>query len=213
MQNKNILIGSVVILLSLSIGAFAGMTIADRSLSSNGSLTGENTYASGWKAAMNTLKDSGVSPMPAGMEVKNLSATVTSVSGNTLSIKVSTPGLIDTPDLATRTVTLGSGTKILRLIPRDPTQLQREMDDFAAKMTQPGEVSVEDAQAIPMPYDTQEISVSDLKPGQALLIQAQEDIRDRQAFVATEIRVQPSAVEAAQVPEGENASAVSAPSN
>lgn len=185
------------IILSLGIGIFAGTKITKKTAVPQGAATNaDNTYQAGWDAAMQTLKDSGALPqMLEATEVKNIDGKIESISGNDVTIKVSTPGLISTPTLLTRTVTIDPNTKIIQLVQRDQAEIQKEFEIFNEKMQQQQTQSVTDPKDMPYPpqmQDKKDVSLGDLKVGQTIMVQAAEDIKDKKQFAATEIQIQQS---------------------
>jgi|SRR5665647_1344116 len=196
MQQKSIIIALIVLtgIIFSGAGFFAGTKMSKKSLPQGALTNAENTYQSGWDAAMKTLNESGAIPQaPQGTEVKNISGTVQSVSGNDIVIKVTTPGLISTPALSTRTVTVDANTKIVQLVQKDPVQLQKEMDAYNEKMKKQQTEPTSDPNSMPYPVEMQDkkdASVGDIKVGQLIAVQTAEDIKDKQQFMATEIQIQ-----------------------
>lgn len=203
MQQRILLI--LAIILSLGIGIFAGTKISKKAVPQGAATSADNTYQSGWDAAMKTLKDSGSLPqLPEGTEVKNITGTIEAVSGNAITLKVTMPGLISTPALATRTVTIDGSTKILQLVQRDQAQIQKEFEVFNEKMKAQQSNPSSNPQDPPYPpqmQDKKDASVGDLKIGQIITIQAAEDIKNKQQFVATEIQIQQVATTPGNLPQ------------
>ncbi|MEI7890803.1 MAG: hypothetical protein WCI36_02440 [bacterium] len=192
MNQKPLLIIAGILMLILSTGV--GFVIGNKT-SKNGNVAGgENTYQAGWDGAMKTLKDSGSVPtMPEGIEIKNINGTIESINGNEIKIKVSTPGLINTPALTIRAVTIDGNTKIVQLAQRDQAQIQKEMEAFNEKMKNKQADAAIDPRDFPTPPQMQEekpATIADLKVGQMIMITTGEDIKTKQAFVALEIKFQ-----------------------
>lgn len=180
------------------LSAGVGFVIGNKTSKNGGALGGENTYQAGWDGAMKTLKDSGSVPtMPEGIEVKNINGTIEAVNGNNITVKVSTPGLISTPALTSRVVTVDGSTKILQLVQRDQVQIQKEMEAFTEKMKNRQSDTTMDINDLPTPpkmQDEKDATIADLKVGQMVMISTSEDIKTKQTFVALEIKFQQSNV-------------------
>lgn len=181
------------IILSFGVGIFIGVKIKK----TNAPAGTNNTYQAGWDGAMKALGESGGVPIfPEGIEIKSLNGAVSAASGNAITVKVSTPGLIGTPELVTRTVTVSNNTKIVRLVQKDPAQFQKEMQEFQDKIKQQQGQPLSGPQDLPTPpefQDKKDANIGDIKVGQMIMVQSGEDIKNKQQFVATEIQIQTGA--------------------
>jgi hypothetical protein len=186
MRQSIIIIAAIVI--SLGAGVFVGMKIKKTSVP----VAGGDSYKSGWEAAMQTVKESGIIPQPPdGMGMKNITGIVQTISGNTLTLKITMPGLIDAPELITRTVTIDANTKIFQLVQKDPAQVQKEMAVFEEKFKE--QQANKTSEVLPMVdiQDKKEVTVSSIKAGQIVMIRVEDDIKNKQQFTASEIQIQP----------------------
>lgn len=163
----------------------------------------ENTFQAGWDAAKARLKQSSYGiAIPDGMEIKNVSGTIQKIAGNKLTVKIinSLDPLSD-PDLDTRIITVDANTKISLAVQKDPVQWQKEMQDFQDKIQQQP-TQTDPAQAPtpilpPIPFDTKDIKVADLKENQQVSVTANEDIKDKKEFTAVQIDAQEIGIQSA----------------
>lgn len=109
-----------------------------------------------------------------------------------------------------RMVTVDGNTRIVRLVQKDPAQFQRESAAFQETLSRAGGVAPAPVLATPLPpsgpavppspFHEEAIGRDDLRMGSQVTIAAAENIRDRQAFTATEIRLQELPAAPAPVP-------------
>lgn len=188
MQQK--LITIFLIIVSLCAGIFIGTKIAYTTAPEK---SVDSTYSAGWAAAIKALYGNEIAPpLPGGMELKNFTGTIQSISGNTLTVKVNSPLLMSTPELVTRTVLVNSNTKISQLSLRDPLQVQKEFDAFNEKIKKQANLPPTNPGDMPIPPQTQEskaATITDFKESQIIEINAAEDIQNKQEFTATEIQI------------------------
>ena len=203
MQQRIMLI--IASFLFLGIGIFAGIKISKKILPKGAPVGAENTYQSGWEMAMKTLDDSGVpTSLLEAKDVRNILGIVQVVSGKTITLKVITPGLMNKPELLTRTVNIESSTKIITLVNKDATKLKEERDSYAEKMKQrvnAKDLYSEDQSLAVSLQENKHATVNDLKVGQMISVQAVSNIRDAQKFVATEIQIQQYLQESVKIPQ------------
>jgi hypothetical protein len=216
MQQRTLLILSAVlaVIFSISIGIFAGFMISKNNAPKNVSST-DNKFQEGWNAAMKALNDSGVvTEAPQGMEIKSVDGIVQSVSGNTINLKVTTPGMMSSKELIVRAVNVDSNTKIMQLVQKDKDQFQKEMDTFNEKMKAYQVQSTSEIKDLPYPPQMQDkkiISIGDIKIGQRISVYSSSDITNNPKFTATEIKVQQASLEfkdLPQLPSAENFTSV-----
>ena len=184
MRSRNITIAAVVI--ALIVGIFIGTKIKKTGAPAGA----DNTYQAGWEAAMKNA-GAGLPMVPDNIPIKQLSGTIKSISGSSVTVSVVTPGLSATPELATRTITINGSTKIEQLVQRDPADVQKDMQAFEAQVK--AQASSTTPQALPTPpqiKSKQDAQLSDLKVGQSINVMASDDIKNAQQFVATEIDIQ-----------------------
>jgi len=183
----------IAIIIALGIGVFVGTKIKKTSAPA----VVNNTYQTGWEDAMQTLKKTGALPQaPEGMEIRNINGVVQAISGNNITLEVTSPELVGNKDLLTRTVVIDANTKITKLIQKEPGQLQKEMEAFNEKNKEQSADPVEKPNELPYPVQMQEeqvVSISDVKVGQSIVVQSAEDVKDKQQFGATEIQIRDDA--------------------
>jgi len=187
------IIAIVAAIIFFVIGIFVGTKINKVALPQGAASDAQNTYQSGWIAAMKSLEASGAVPaIPEGISVKQLSGTIKSISGSTVTLSISTPGLAATPELATRTVTIDGNTKIEQWVQRDPADIQKDLEAFNAQLatlknspSTPGNIPTP-----PQTQNKQDANISDLKVGQSISVTSADDVKSAQQFTATEIDIQ-----------------------
>ena len=190
MQQKSLLILIISLIIALGLGVFIGSSMTKKLPQGTDKKT-ENTYQSGWDAAMNTMKESGAIPtLPDDVEIKSLSGTIQSISGNSITVKVADPTLLTNPNLQTRTITLDNNTKIQKYVQKNPDTIAKETAEFDEKMKSYNPESNQELPTPPMYQDTQDTTTADLKEGVQIMVSSSEDIRNKESFTATEIQIQ-----------------------
>ena len=190
MQKQILMVLAVVV--SLVIGFFVGTKIPKAQPQAEINKV-DNNFQSGWDAAMKSLKESGVLPQfSENTEIKSMNAIVQEISGKNLTVKVVTPGLLSTAALMTRTIVLDSNTKVSEIVYKDQAQIQKENEAFNEKMKQQGAQASNDPKDRPTPPQTQDskaAAIGDIKVGQTIMINAAEDIKNKQQITATTISI------------------------
>lgn len=201
---------AIILISSILIANIIGLGIGIKICSVN-NISGQNiksnndTYQAGWNAAKARLSQSPMGmAVPAGIEIKNVSGTIEKIDGNKLTIKIIPLEPLADPDLDTRIITTDSNTKITLAVQRDQAEFQKEMQAFQDKMMNAQE-QVDPNQVPtpimpPMAYENKDISLSELKEKQQVLITANENIKDKKEFMATQIDAQEIVTVAAPVP-------------
>ena len=115
-----------------------------------------------------------------------------SVSGNviTLNTPISNP-FDESPTV--RQVTVTSSTKIVKNENKSVATMQQEQQAYQKKISSWKPSSTDTPPTLPMPFTEKEISISDIKAGDQLSIEAVTQIRMLEKFDATKITVQMSA--------------------
>lgn len=197
MQQKTFIIFAIAIIIALGLGIFIGNRYPKSSMPADVSgLKPENTYQSGWDAAMKTMKDSGVFPgAPEGVPITLLSGEVVSVSGNTITVKVTDPTLMGNVNMITRTISVDSNTKIQTFTQKDDTLIQKETEIYDEQVKKFSENASDNPSSFPVPPSfqiAQDADLTSIKEGQSITVETKDDIRDKQSFVATKIQIQPT---------------------
>lgn len=122
-----------------------------------------------------------------------VSGSITSVSGNTITLQTQ-PSANPFENLpVVRRVTVTSATKIIKSAPKDPIAFQREMDAFlkaSQKTTATSGAPAPIAAALsvpPRPTTETELKVSDLKAGDIISVDAGKDVKTQASFDAVTI--------------------------
>jgi hypothetical protein len=189
---KKIIIGIVAFILIFGLGVLVGTKLKSKSATPNGQA---DTFQSGYDAAKKKLQDQGIGVLPSNIEIKSILGTVQNVSGNSIVIKtmhIENP--LSDSDLDLRTIQITSDTNFYQLIQKDYQQFQQELADFQKKaQEQPNNENTDSQQAAaPLPFDKKTITLADIKEGQSITVTANEDIKNKKEFVATEISLQPT---------------------
>lgn len=181
---KKILLITIPLLAIFALGIFIGTKIKTKT--SNGNT---DSFQAGWDAAQKRLEESGAAPKLNGIEIKTLSGTIQQIEGEKITLKTTNIlGALSDPELDNRIVQVNNETKIYLLIPKDNTVLQKETEEFNNKLKEQANQAA-DLQ-IPLPFDKKEVSLAELKVGQNITVQADEDIKDKKQFTAKEISIQ-----------------------
>lgn len=131
---------------------------------------------------------------PQVLEIHSISGKVKSISNDIVTIESSLDvnPLEDFPK--ERMVTITSATKLVSFVQKDSMIFQKEMEEFSKKMsTAPrGSISVP-SPLPPTPFTEKESSLSDLKEGMTINVEASENIKEKVTFVAVKIILMPQA--------------------
>ncbi len=93
---------------------------------------------------------------------------------------------------ASLTVVVGSATSIQRLVPQDPTILQKEQAAYLKKVQARSAQSTTTPPTPPQLFVRQTIALKDLKVGDVILAYASENIANLDSFTAVKIEIQSS---------------------
>lgn len=147
---------------------------------------GKGSYEEGYAAAQKKLADSGIFP-PAPSESRVLTGRVKAISGNTLTFEanLTTSNPLETINAPKeRSVMIGSGTKLYRLVPKT----QAEVDE---ETTRPR--TDESGRPLPPPslMRQEPIALTEIKAGELVTVTAGTDILRTTSFEATDIAIAP----------------------
>lgn len=121
-------------------------------------------------------------------DVRILSGVVIAVDGSSLTIKAHQFSPFEDPDLANRTVTIASDTKITRRAPGDMQAFQAAMEAFMKKM-QSNPKTAGTPPTPPEPVITP-IELSAIVAGDTVTVTTLENVATMKSFPASEIEVQ-----------------------
>lgn len=180
----------IALFIILVIVVVLALLLAGSSLNLNcsfGILSGRGgSYEDGWKAASQKLEASGLL-RPESEEVFVITGTITSITAGRISLKANPTVLNPLAEQApeTRTVTVNSETKVFKLIPKNPEELNRESEAFREETEKlaPGAVPP----TPPSPYKEEEIKITDLKTGDIISATSETNIKMSVEFIAKEI--------------------------
>jgi hypothetical protein len=182
---KKILLITIPLVAIFALGVFIGTKIKTKTNTGQ-----QDSFQAGWDAAQKRLEESGAVPRLEGVQIKTVSGTIQKIENNSIAIKVSNIlGALSKPELDNRIVQINNETKIYKLIPKDSSQFQKETEDFNNKLKESKDGSMGDTR-VPIPFNEEEIKLTDLKEGQTITIDSSDDIKEKQQFIATKITVQ-----------------------
>lgn len=129
---------------------------------------------------------------PMQQDIRSITGKVTEVRGNTVMLEVAVFNPLDeSPRM--RTVTVGSGTKIVKSEQKDHAVFQRELAEFTKAMAAQRGTLSRTMPTPPMPFREVAADISQIKPGVQISVIASENIRDKIAFTAQEIKINSAA--------------------
>ncbi len=177
-----------IFIIAFIIGSFGGSQIFKLF-----GIMGDNTYEAGWSAAKARLASSpnfGMMINTQG-EVKTLSGIVEKVQGSNVSIKINPLEPLANPALDSRIVTVTSATKVTRMTPRDPKEVQKEMEVFMKSMqTLPKAGTPMTTPVMPPSHSAkQDAAFADIKVGDSIMVTTAENIRDSKEFTAMKVQI------------------------
>jgi hypothetical protein len=196
-MNKKTLIAIIAALVIFLVGVLVGMSFSKKIVVSGNRQ--DNSFQAGWDAAKERLKQLPMGmALPADLEIKNISGTIQKIEGSKLTVKINPLEPLADPELDNRIIVIDSNTKIILNVPKDQAQLEKEMKEFNEQMSKP-RVSNNPNEPLapimpPTSFTTKDISQSDLKVNQYISVTANENIKDKKEFIATQIEAQELAV-------------------
>jgi hypothetical protein len=211
MQNKAFFIlGALLILFA---GIFIGTSIsklkkpglpASKSVSKNDTTSGkyQNTFADGWKAAREKLRDSNFPGTFA--EIKSISGRILKIDSDGFTMETSLLNPLDDESLKTRSVKVGDKAEIFRqrqmteaelneLRASNADKLKVLEDKLSAEKDTMEKTSLQmQISMLKMPvymqFKDEKIKLSDFKVGNQVLVEANENINEKTEFEALRIR-------------------------
>lgn len=131
-------------------------------------------------------------PMP---EMRSISGKVLSISGSTVTIEsMASVNPFETLPKE-RTITVTSTTKLISMEQKDQASFQKEMEAFSKQMSSVKPGSAQSAPIMPpMPFSEKSISLSDIKVGEMINVEADENIKEKASFTAIKITATPAPV-------------------
>ncbi len=171
---------AILVVLALLIGLVSGFYLASmaRGISNvcqapASKVSGNGTFADGWKAAKDKLDS--MTGVNVAADNKVVSGVVKEISGSDIIIEAPLRNLLDDEALKTRTVSV-SGVKISLKRIKTPEEINMEKKGTNMEM--------------PDLYKEIEVnSLSDIKPGDNVTVRSQEDIYDKPSFKADNVEV------------------------
>lgn len=124
-------------------------------------------------------------PFPMPSDIRTVTGTVKSISGNTLVLSV-LPQTMGS-NIAERTVSIDSSTKVVQEIQKTSAVFQKEVNAFMKKMNA-GD-SNGSSPTPPTPFIEKTASMSDLTAGMNVVVSTNENVKNKASFVATKISI------------------------
>ncbi|MCX6786522.1 MAG: hypothetical protein NTU85_01730 [Candidatus Kaiserbacteria bacterium] len=124
---------------------------------------------------------------PSAQDVRGVSGKISGINGNTVTIAVNETSPFDDSPTA-REVVVGENTKIVKMDFKDQTVFKQELEEYQ-KITS-AQTDKTKIPTPPIPFTEKEISLSDLKVGDQITVEAGENIKTETKFTATKITLQ-----------------------
>lgn len=121
---------------------------------------------------------------PAPQDIQSISGTVKSIAGNVITMETGTANPFDEAP-RTRTITTGDQTKITRNEQKDAARFQKEVTAFQKAMQSGTNTPIPP----PSPFRDVAAHLSDIKPGQQIVVTAAQNIRDMESFNAISVSI------------------------
>lgn len=138
----------------------------------------------GQSSAVPVQNNQPISTIPIPSDIRSLTGTVESVSGNTFVLAVE-PGIFG-QNLSKRTVTIAGNTKVFTQKEKDSNTLQKEFDEYT-KLEKSNKNTTPPTP--PSPFIQSSASVSAIVPGEQVTVNANENIKNQKSFTATEVNI------------------------
>ncbi len=148
----------------------------------------EGSFQEGWNAARNRLISiGGFQGVHDDLEIKSISGNVISVSDNKITVKTIPLDILSDPVLEERTVVIDSSTKIYKIFKKSDQEYQEEVN----RMKETGDYSqlADSADGSVSMFYNKEVNKSELKIGDQLLIEAENDIKNLKELSAVKITI------------------------
>ena len=171
---KKALIVLLILIIGIAVGFAGGRYYKSKSSSSK-------IADSGCEAKLEKAK----TMFPSMLEMKSVSGKIKEIKEKTVILEaIGINPLEDSP--ATREITVGENTKIVKSESKDQTAFQKEMEEYQKTIS----IQTDKPQTPPIPFSEKEVSLADLKVGDQVLIEASENIKDKTSFEAVKITLQ-----------------------
>jgi len=161
--------------------------------------------SAGYQYAAKLAKIQSAFPSPAIMT--SVVGTIQGVSGNTITLKSSSMDPFENIPTV-RTITVTNATKIVKNESKDMKVFAQEMDVYQKSVLKPVSASASTSPAAagmitpPLPFTEATVSISDLKVGDMITVDAGKDVKTQASFEAVKISLMTTAPSAAAIPTG-----------
>lgn len=125
---------------------------------------------------------------PTQEDIRSITGTIKEVRGSDIVLDVLTDHPFDGSP-ATRTVTVGKDTKIVKNEQKDPAAFVREFTEFQKAVTTQKSALSRTSLIPPMSFRETPAQFSDMKAHMQVRVNAGENIRDKESFTATAIHI------------------------
>ncbi|MHB1163222.1 MAG: hypothetical protein ACYCZZ_01710 [Minisyncoccota bacterium] len=170
----------------LLVGVVIGVFIAPLFTATSNTAS---SYQAGFDAAKKLVENSSVGGMiQSPTDVRTLSGTVTAVNGTQFTLHTQSTNPFDDPSLSDRTVLTDSSTVVVKLVPKDPTVFQTEMNAFIKANPVPSSAS--NSPTPPEPFTRTTVSAATIAAGDTLIVTSAENIKTLKEFSASQIQIQ-----------------------
>ncbi len=169
-----------------------------------GGLVGYGVAAYQYSSQLSRAK----SVFPSQEKVTSVGGTIKNISGNVITIETpkSANPFEDTPTV--REITVTSATSIVKREPKDPKEFQQEMDAFQKLLQKTVSTSATAttstkpvvAQTPPLPFTEITLALSDLKAGDTITVESNQNIKTATSFEVVKITLTAEAVPAGTAP-------------
>lgn len=118
-------------------------------------------------------------PVPSAEEFKSVSGKIVRINGPLITLQP-----IFAPTIRTLTVAIQQNTKIIKLAPKNPQEIQEDI----ARNRKDAEID-QTAVKVPLPFREISGSLTDLQAGDSVRVTSADTIQGKEKFTATEIRI------------------------
>lgn len=147
-------------------------------------------YADGFAAARKVAEESKYGDFfRSPTDIRYVSGPVTAIDGNRLTIRVQESNPFDGLTESDRTVNIDANTNVYKLEPKDATAYEAELAAFQKSLAGKVAGAEPPLKVTAVPFD-----LSSIKVDMVIVAVANENIKTKQEFTATEIQVQPKVV-------------------
>lgn len=195
-NNKTLFILIAVIFLIAGIGA--GMLISSN-LNKKGSTIfsskyntpdAPNTFEAGWEAAKKKVEETPYIPVAVSQgEIKSIKGRIITVGEQQITIEARLFNPLDDEKLKTRTVGIDESSEIIIREEKDREAIRKEQEEYNKKMEDYKSGKISSMPSIPEISIERVSSIEDLKEGQTVTIESEENIREAVEFTASKVLV------------------------